>query len=131
MERRLGFSDPAGIVGQTDADLFAEEHASQALRDEHRIIQTSEAIVVAEEKETWFDGHETWVSTANPPLRDEAGNVVGAFGISRDGALVPKMESAPATERNLLRSATLTSRTTPRVRTARCTSTISTALRWR
>jgi sigma-B regulation protein RsbU (phosphoserine phosphatase) len=80
----FGFQDPARVLGKTDADLFAPEHAQAALRDEQAILRTGQPLVNREEKETWADGHETWVSTTKLPLRDPNGQIIGTFGLSRD-----------------------------------------------
>ena len=72
------------VVGQSDFDLFAEEHARPAYDDEQRIIATGEPLVAFEEQEFWPDGRVTWVSTSKMPLLDLEGNVIGTFGISRD-----------------------------------------------
>ena len=80
----FGFEDPAGVLGKTDADIFAREHAQAALRDEQEILRTGQPLVNMEEKETWPDGHETWVSTSKLPLRDSNGDIIGTFGLSRD-----------------------------------------------
>jgi two-component sensor histidine kinase len=37
-----------------------------------------------EEKETWEDHPDTWVLTEKMPLKDNAGNIIGIFGISKD-----------------------------------------------
>jgi two-component system sensor histidine kinase/response regulator len=81
---RSGFNDESEMTGKTDKDLYADEHADVALADEQTIIATGNPIVGIEEKETWPDGHETWVSTSKMPLRDAGGNVIGTFGLSRD-----------------------------------------------
>jgi sigma-B regulation protein RsbU (phosphoserine phosphatase) len=74
----------AQVIGKTDFDLFAEVHAQQAYADEQRIISTGEPLIGIEEKETWPDGRITWVSTTKMPLKNEAGKIIGTFGVSRD-----------------------------------------------
>ena len=99
----FGLSDPSLAVGKTDFDFFTEEHARQAYNDEQEIIRTSQPLSV-EEKETWEDGHITWVSTIKMPLYDDKDNIVGTFGISRDVTSRKKTEEELAAERNLLRT---------------------------
>jgi phosphoserine phosphatase RsbU/P len=81
---RFGLKDSAEVIGKTDADLFAREHAQAALRDEQEILRTGQPLVNLEEKEVWPDGRETWVSTTKLPLRGPSGDIIGTFGLSRD-----------------------------------------------
>jgi diguanylate cyclase (GGDEF)-like protein/PAS domain S-box-containing protein len=80
----FGIGDPSGAVGKRDFDFFAEEHAREAYDDEQRIVSCEAPFINKEEKETWPDGHATWVSTTKFPLRDQDGMIIGTFGISRD-----------------------------------------------
>ncbi|MFL7795132.1 MAG: GAF domain-containing protein [Anaerolineae bacterium] len=91
---RFGLSDPMDIVGKTDFDFFSEEHARQAYEDEQRIMRTGESVLDLEERETWPDGSVTWVSTNKMPLRDEAGNVIGTFGLSHNITALKRVEQA-------------------------------------
>jgi len=84
MARSFGLRDVTEAVGKTDFDIFTEEHARQAFADEQRIMETGEPKIGIEEKETWPDGHVTWVSTTKVPLRDAQGWITGMVGISRD-----------------------------------------------
>ena len=79
-----GRKDPSQIIGLADRDLFSPEHAEIALADEREIMRTGVPIVDYEEKETWPDKEDTWVSTTKMPLRDAQGKIIGTFGISRD-----------------------------------------------
>ena len=72
------------IIGKTDFDLFAEAHAWQAYEDEQRIVAGGDALIGVEEKETWPDGHLTWVSSTKMPLKNADEKIIGTFGISRD-----------------------------------------------
>ncbi len=81
---RRGFTDHDQIVGKTDADFFAEEHARKALADEQEILRTGRPLIDAVEKETLPDGSVRWVITSKMPLRDAAGAIVGTFGVTRD-----------------------------------------------
>ncbi len=80
----FGLSDPADVVGKTDFDFFTAQHAQSAFNDEQKIIKTGQSLIGFEEKETWTDGRETWVSTTKMPLRDREGKIIGTFGISKD-----------------------------------------------
>jgi sigma-B regulation protein RsbU (phosphoserine phosphatase) len=82
--RWLGFDSPDEVIGKTDLDIFTNEHGRTAFEDEQRIMRTGDPLLGIEEKETGADGHETWVSTSKMPLRDESGEIVGVFGVSRD-----------------------------------------------
>ena len=91
---KFGLMDPADMVGKSDFDFFSKEHAQQAFNDEQEVFRTGRPVVGKEEKETWPDGHETWVSTTKEPLRDQAGNIIGTFGLSRDITEHKKSEDA-------------------------------------
>ena len=80
----FGLSDPAEAMAKADSDMFTPEHAGRALEDEQKIIETGHGITGIEEKETWPDGHESWVLTTKVPLKDRRGRILGTMGISRD-----------------------------------------------
>ena len=92
--RLLGYSNPSQVVGKTDFDFFSAEHAEPAFQDEQDLVHERLPVISKEEKETWPDGRETWVSTTKLPLRDSSGRIVGTFGISRDITERHRMEQA-------------------------------------
>jgi len=92
------------ILGKTDFDLFAEEHARDAYNDEQEIIRTGEKIVSKIEKETFEDEDVKWVNTTKVPLKDQQGEIIGTMGISRNITDLKQVEDSLAKERNLLKT---------------------------
>ena len=87
----FGFKEPSDALGKTDFDIFTGEHAHQAYEDEQEIIRSGKSIN-KEEKETWPDRADTWVSTTKMPLFDKEGKIIGTFGISMDLTARKEME---------------------------------------
>ena len=81
---QFGLQNPMDAVNKTDFDFFTREHAQQAYQDEQDVIKTGKPIEGKQEKETWPDEQDTWVSTTKVPIRDREGRIIGTCGISRD-----------------------------------------------
>jgi PAS domain S-box-containing protein len=84
----------ADIIGKTDFDFFSKDHAQPAFDDEQAIIKTGKPLIGKLEKETWADGRVSWVLTNKLPLRNEKGEIIGTFGISKDITESKQMEAA-------------------------------------
>lgn len=82
--RSFGLEHPEAGIGKTDFDFFSAEHAQAAYEDEQSIIRTGQPIIAKAERETWHGREDTWVLTTKMPLRNESGEIIGTFGISRD-----------------------------------------------
>ena len=82
--KQYGLRDAGEAIGKTDFDLFTEEHASMAAKDEEVVFRTGQPLVGKVEKETMPDGVHTWALTTKIPLHNENGRIIGTFGISRD-----------------------------------------------
>ncbi|MDQ8193178.1 PAS domain S-box protein [Coraliomargarita sp. SDUM461004] len=92
------------IIGKTDFDLFAKEHAQEAFNDEQEILRTGEPLIGKLEKETFEDGHFNWVNTTKVALRDEQQSIIGTMGISRDITELKKAQDTLAQERSMLKT---------------------------
>jgi PAS domain S-box-containing protein len=92
MAKSFGFKKPEDAIGKSDFDLFTDEHARPAFRDEMKIIKTGKPIVNKVEKETRSDGRVTWVTTTKMPLVDKKGKIIGTFGVSSDITKIKNLE---------------------------------------
>ncbi|MYB00461.1 PAS domain S-box protein [Candidatus Poribacteria bacterium] len=81
---QFGLKNPTDAVHKTDFDFFTREHAQQAYQDEQDVIESGKPMEGKQEKETWPDEQDTWVSTTKVPIRDRDGRIIGTCGISRD-----------------------------------------------
>ena len=82
---QFGMTTPDGLIGKSDFDVFSEAHARPAFDDEQEIIRTGQPIVGKVERETWADGRpDTWALTTKMPLRNQVGEIIGTFGITKD-----------------------------------------------
>lgn len=89
---KMGLNSFEELIGKTDFDIFRDEHAKLAKKDEEEIIKNRTSIINKIEKETWQDGKITWASTTKIPLINENNSVYGTFGITRDITDLKKSE---------------------------------------
>ena len=92
------------LVGKTDFEIFSQEHAHAAYRDEQEIIRSGKGMVPKLEKETFEDGTINWVHTLKVPLKDVRGHIIGTMGIARDMTELKKTQDTLRSQHNMLRT---------------------------
>ena len=80
----FGMDDPAQAIGKSDSDIFDAERAEQYMADEREVMKTGQPVMDKEEEQPWPDGRTRWIATTKVPLRNDQGEVIGTFGVSRD-----------------------------------------------
>ncbi len=85
-----GLDDPAEEIGKSDFDFFPSELAQHKYDQEQEIIRTGQPLLNLEEP----DDKEQWILTTKMPLRDEHGQIIGTFGVSRDITEIKQTQSA-------------------------------------
>jgi PAS domain S-box-containing protein len=83
----LGLENPEDAVGKTDFDLFPEKRddAQRFFDEEQSIMKTGQPVL----RRDWMVPSTTtkevvWLSESKLPIRDEAGEIIGLFGLGRD-----------------------------------------------
>jgi PAS domain S-box-containing protein len=101
--RAFGKTSASQVIGRTDFDFYAEAHARRAFEDEQAILRTGTPLIDKLEQEFWPTGVVTWVTTTKMPLRNEAGEIIGTFGLSKDVTEKQRIEQELAkTHRDLV-----------------------------
>lgn len=101
---KMGAASVQEIIGKSDADFFAPQHADAARRDEQTILRGGDPVLGRIEREIYPDGRLTWCHTTKLPLTDDDGAIIGTFGISRDVTDQIAAEHRLAEERDLLKT---------------------------
>lgn len=86
------------LLGKTDFDLYAQEHAKGTRQQEQRVMRTETPDVDVTETVDEPNGHVAHYSTTKAPWYDEQGNVAGIVGITVD--ITDRIERKYALERH-------------------------------
>ena len=81
---RMGFAEPADMIGKSDLELLPLEIAQKFFDDEQKIIRTGQPMIDSEEHLYYHAGGETWLLTTKVPVRNARGDIFGVAGVSRD-----------------------------------------------
>ena len=90
----LGMQDMAELEGKTVHDLFPPELAKKFDKDDLTVMQRGEALLNLVEQNIGPNQTEIWMLSSKVPITDDAGEVVGLVGISRDITEQRKAEKA-------------------------------------
>jgi diguanylate cyclase (GGDEF)-like protein/PAS domain S-box-containing protein len=93
------------LIGKTDYDIFPEAYADAYYRLEKQVFA---GVTVAREIQETQDnsGHKGWVDNRKYPICNEAGEIIGLFGIARDISELKRTQEALQEEhRQLIESA--------------------------
>src|SRR4051812_10158330 len=82
--RCFGCTSPLEVLGRTNFDFFSKEHAQKSFDDEQAIIRTVQPQIDHVEEKHFPDGRKIWLCMTKMPLRDNYGDIIGTFGVSRD-----------------------------------------------
>ena len=71
------------LLGKTDYDVFPEAYADSYYRLEKQVFATGKPV---QEVQAYLrtDGRKGWVDNRKYPIRNDAGEIVGLFGVARD-----------------------------------------------
>jgi len=85
------------MIGKTDYDYFAKDHADKAFKEEQEMIRMGEPKLNIEERAVLNNGDVVWASTSRVPFKNDKGDVIGMFINTKD---VSQLKIAEASVRD-------------------------------
>ncbi|MBZ0278652.1 MAG: PAS domain S-box protein, partial [Anaerolineae bacterium] len=79
-----GHTRPEEMIGKTDADYFAPEHAEQFKAEEEDIFRTGIPMIDYEQPSRGVRDEDIWISLNKVPLRNLKGEIIGLVCITHD-----------------------------------------------
>ncbi|MFB6086880.1 MAG: PAS domain-containing protein [Haloarculaceae archaeon] len=80
------------VRGKSDFDYMSEAEARKRYEDEQEIMATGEPLFGTEERIVTADGDVRWYRVTKLPRRNEDGDIVGTYGLSRDITELKQLE---------------------------------------
>ncbi len=81
---RMGYSEPADMIGKSDLELQSADIAQKFYDDEQKVIRTGRPMIDFEEYVYDSSGAKIWLLTTKVPVRNARGDIFGVAGVSRD-----------------------------------------------
>lgn len=81
----LALENAAQAIGKTDFDFFQREEAQRFFDNEQKMMATGKPVLARDwSLHSSTTGKEVWLSEHKVPIRNDAGEVTGMMGISRN-----------------------------------------------
>ncbi|PKO11643.1 MAG: hypothetical protein CVU39_28145 [Chloroflexi bacterium HGW-Chloroflexi-10] len=84
MMQDLGLPSMEEAIGKTDKDMFGEEFGRQTMAVDLEIMESGRPVIGQIESRNLPDGHTNWTSTSKVAIHNDAGEIIGLIGITRE-----------------------------------------------
>lgn len=81
---RHGLKRKCNAIGKRPKDICSGDLGRIPTEQDQRVLSTGRPLIDCLELQLYRPGNSVWCLTSKLPLRDEAGNVIGLIGFSRD-----------------------------------------------
>ncbi len=72
------------IIGKNDFDLFSEQRAEKFIQADITVVETGNQNIVEECRQIDSNNNPTWLETIKSPVRNQAGELIGVMGMTRN-----------------------------------------------